>query len=134
MAVPTGEGPALKGTLTSLLVPHQSVFPFVCIREPEHKFTNGGSPSNSPASKTRRIDDHGLTSPAVGIMLMFTQRAQKNSDRCLDVVKSSSTDWEEVKVPQAISEGDEVYFKTANVDGPLFAVKRLSPCPGVHIE
>lgn len=133
MAVPTGEGPVLKGTLTSLLVPHQSVFPFVCVREPEHKFTNGGSPSNSPASKTRRIDDHGLTSPAVGIMLMFTQRAQKNSDRCLDVVKSSSTDWEEVKVPQAISEGDEVYFKTANVDGPLFAVKRLSPCPGVRI-
>ena len=133
IAVPNGEGSSLKGTLTSLLVSHQSVFPFVCVREPEHKFTNGGSPTNSPASKTRRIDNGSQTSPAVGMMLMFTQRAQKNSERCLNVVKSSSTDWEKVKVPQAISEGDEVFFKAASIDGPLFAVKKLSPRPGVRI-
>lgn len=133
IAVPAGEGTSLKGTLSSLLVSHQSVFPFLCVREPEHKFTNGGSPTNSPASKTRRIDNGGVTTAAVGMMLMFTQRAQRNSERCLNAVKSSSVDWEEVKVPQEVSEGDEVYFKAANIDGPLFAVKKLSPCPGVRI-
>lgn len=133
IAVPAGEGASLKGTLTSLLVSHQSVFPFLCVREPEHKFSNGESPTNSPASKTRRVENGGLTMPAVGMMLMYTQRAQRNSARCLNTVKSSSMEWEEVKVPPAVSEPDEVYFKAANIDGPLFAVKKLSPCPGVRI-
>lgn len=133
IAVPTGEGTSLRGILSSLLVSHQSVFPFLCIREPEHKFTNGESPTNSPASKTRRIENGGRITPAVGMMLMYTQRAQRNSERCLNAIKTSPTDWEEVSLSPAISEGDEVYFKTGNIEGPLFAVKKLSPCPGVRI-
>lgn len=134
IAVPTGDGVQLKETLTSLLVSHRSVFPFLCVREPEYnKFCNGDSPTNSPASKTRRIDDGGLVMPSVGIMLMYTKQAQRNSERCLNVVKSNPSEWQEVDIPQAISEEDEVYFKAANNEGPLFAVKKLSPCPGVRI-
>lgn len=133
IAVPAGEGVSLKETLSSLLISYRSTFPFLCIREPEHKFTNGASPTNSPASKTRRMDNGGVTSPALGVMLMFTQRAQKNSESCVNVVKGSPRDWEQVNMPQAISEEDEVYFKASNNDGPVFAVKKLSPCPGVRI-
>jgi len=133
IATAAGEGTSFKETLSSLLISHRSIFPFLCVREPEHKFTNGASPTNSPASKTRRMDNGSLTSPALGVMLMFTQRAQKNSESCLNVVKGNSRDWEQVNMPQAISDGDEVYFKAANNDGPLFAVKKLSPCPGVRI-
>lgn len=79
------------------------------------------------------MDNGSLASPALGVMLMFTQRAQKNSESCLNVIKGNSRDWEQVNMPQAISDGDEVYFKAANNDGPLFAVKKLSPCPGVRI-
>ncbi|XP_068695350.1 uncharacterized protein [Montipora foliosa] len=135
IAVSTGDGASLKATLTTLLVSHQSVFPFLYVREPEYKFSNGDtdSPTNSPASKTRRIDNGNSVIPSVGIMLMYTQRAQSNSERCLGVVKSNTSQWQKVNVPQAIFEGDEVYFKATNNDGPLFAVKKLSPCPGVRI-
>ena len=71
--------------------------------------------------------------PSVGIMLMYTKQAQRNSEMCLNVVKSNPSEWQEVNIPQAISEEDEVYFKAANNEGPLFAVKKLSPCPGVRI-
>lgn len=135
IAMPTDEGSNLKETLSSLLVSHHSTFPFLSVREPEHKFNNGSSPSNSPASKTRRVDNGGLTKPAVGVMLMFTQRAEKNSESCLSVVRGNSKEWEQVNVPQGIAEGpgDEVYFKAANREGPVFAVKKLSPGSGVRI-
>ena len=133
MACPAGQGDFLRESLTSLFVSKSSVFPFLSIREPEHKFADRVSPSNSPATKTRRVVDDEVMLPAVGIMLLFTQRAQRNSEGCVNAMKGNAKDWDQVKLPQEISEKDEVYFKATTLHGPLIAVKKLAPCSGVRI-
>lgn len=109
-----------------------SKFPFITVREPEQNFTNG-SPSNSPASKTRRLQQDGqLTLPSVGLMLMYSQRATRNADKLLSSIQEDSN-WERVNVPKEVSEGDEVYFKASDSDGPLLAVKKFSPFTGIRL-
>ena len=130
---PAATSATLQANLSSLLVSYCSTFPFIMVREPVQNITNG-SPTNSPASKTRRLAKDGEVSvPSVGLMLMYSHRATKNAGRLLDLVQEDPASWEKMEMPREISEGDEVYFKASTYEGPLLAVKKFSPFSGIRI-
>ena len=125
-------GNMLQQQLSSLLVSYSSSFPFVTVREPDN-LLNDANISDSPATKTRRMEPGNQSStPAVGIMLMYSQKAQQNASRILQSVKESK-EWEVLGLPKAIADYDEIFFFNKVCNGPLWAVKSLSPFSGVRI-
>ncbi|XP_032234594.2 uncharacterized protein LOC5509774 [Nematostella vectensis] len=128
------DGAKLQREMSSLLVPYCSKFPFLTIREPLQK-VNGSSPTNSPASKQRRLaDSHDQqTVPAIGIMLMFAQTAKRNADKALKAMRAHPT-LKQAKLPKEITEEDEVHFKlSSESNGLLLSLKQSSPFAGVRI-
>lgn len=126
-------GKLLQEQVSSLLVPYSSSFPFISIREPDNLLDVTNNITDSPASKARKMEpENQPLLPAIGLMLMFSQKAQHNAHRILLSVKESR-DWEEVNLPKEIIDCDETFFLNKGFGGPLWAVKSLSPFSGVRI-
>lgn len=76
-------------------------------------------------------ENQALT-PGIGLMLMFSQKAQQNTHRILHSVNESQ-DWEVVNLPKEITDCDETFFENKSFGGPLWAIKSMSPFSGVRI-